>query len=73
MQTWGVRVDPNNGMKSSRLAFMPAAFSMIQAAFFSQTAFFRGMSPVPLSLLCGGHPLFLRKEKGGKDSQAYAA
>ena len=31
MQTEGVRAEPNNGMKSSRLAFMPAAFSMIQA------------------------------------------
>ncbi len=40
---------------------------------FSQTALLWEGSPKPLSLLCGGHPLFLRKEKGGKDSQAYAA
>ena len=37
-----------------------------RAAFFSQTAFFRGMSPVPLSLLCGVHPLFSLDEKRGE-------
>ena len=69
MQTEGVRAEPNNGIKSSRRHKRQAAFSMIQAAFFSQTAFFRGMSPVPLSLLCGGHPLFSWNEKRGEKNQ----
>ena len=39
----------------------------------SQTPLFQGASLNPLSLLCGVHFLFFRKEKEAKDSQAYAA
>ena len=37
--------------------------------FFSQTAFLWEGSPKPLSLLCGGHPLFSLDEKRGEKNQ----
>ena len=36
----------------------------LRQPFFSQTPFFRGISPVPLSLLCRGHFLFSLMRKG---------
>ncbi len=39
------------------------------AAGCSQITFYRGISPKPLSLLCGGHPLFSLDEKRGEKNQ----